>query len=270
MFNHHTLHHGHTGKSGGIHPYFELLHITKGEAELEWMGLEFAAPSPSLFLLTPNTPHRLIRPKPPVGFWYIEIDMEEDEPLVSLEQAVSWNRLQQSLDYASADMRSIRRMIDELIDSMDSGKENRGDYDEQILLLDIRKTVRLIQNYLLSGRTAQAEENDRSAQDFVRSLMRYMETNYYEYVDLSLLSNRVHLNSSYLVRAFKRETGVTPMQYLNKLRLSAAMSYLVNTSMGIEQIAEATGFNSIHYFSRLFKRKHGVSPQMWRTMQQKR
>ena len=59
------------------------------------------------------------------------------------------------------------------------------------------------------------------------------------------------------------------MQYLNKLRLSAAISYLVNTEMGVQQIAEATGFNSIHYFSRLFKRKYGSSPQQWRLANRK-
>ncbi|WP_379211152.1 helix-turn-helix transcriptional regulator [Paenibacillus sp. GCM10012303] len=72
------------------------------------------------------------------------------------------------------------------------------------------------------------------------------------------------INPSYLVRAFKNEAGVTPMHYLNKLRLSAAVSYLANTEMGIQQIAESTGFNSLHYFSRLFKQKFGCSPSQWR------
>jgi transcriptional regulator GlxA family with amidase domain len=54
------------------------------------------------------------------------------------------------------------------------------------------------------------------------------------------------------------------MQYLSNLRLSAATSFLIHTEMGIQQIAEETGFNSIHYFSRLFKRTYGVSPQQWR------
>ncbi|MFC3770127.1 helix-turn-helix domain-containing protein [Paenibacillus sp. GCM10012303] len=51
---------------------------------------------------------------------------------------------------------------------------------------------------------------------------------------------------------------------LSRLRLSAATSYLIHTGMSIQQISEETGFNSIHYFSRLFKQTYGVSPQQWR------
>jgi transcriptional regulator GlxA family with amidase domain len=98
----------------------------------------------------------------------------------------------------------------------------------------------------------------------IKELTRYMEVNYYLPTDLEQLANKVHLEKSYLGRAFKQAAGVSPMQYLNRLRLHAAISYLANTKMPVQQIAEATGFNSIHYFSRLFKQKYGCSPLEWR------
>lgn len=274
-FNRHTLPPGHTGKSGGIHPYCELLHITEGQAVLEWMGCEYAAPSPSLFLLTPNTPHQLVRFRQPVQFWYIELDVTPADSFPTVEQAIRWNRLQESLDYDSADMRGMRQTLDALHTSLAlKGRGGRGsgfdpgEYDEEIALLDIRKALRLIRNCLLRADKLPASvRGDKTTKDFIQSLMRHMESSYCEPIDLASLSGRVHLNSSYLVRAFKQETGVTPMQYLNRLRLSAAISYLANTEMGIQRIAEATGFNSIHYFSRLFKLKFGMSPQQWRMAQ---
>ncbi|WP_397386579.1 helix-turn-helix domain-containing protein [Paenibacillus roseipurpureus] len=63
---------------------------------------------------------------------------------------------------------------------------------------------------------------------------------------------------------FKEMSGKTPFQYLNELRMNAAVSYLHESDLSIEHIAMASGFSSIHYFSRLFKQKFGVSPTGWR------
>jgi transcriptional regulator GlxA family with amidase domain len=197
------------------------------------------------------------------------MDIGDQDACPTIEQAVHWNRLQIEADYDSDELRPIKQTLDALSLSLEYKHRGSSDYDEEIVKLDVRKTIRLIHNCLRNRLRTAAETNDKTNREFIQTLMRHMETSYYEPIDLTALSNRVHLNSSYLVRAFKHETGVTPMQYLNKLRLSAAISYLVNTEMGVQQIAEATGFNSIHYFSRLFKRKYGMSPQQWRLAQRK-
>lgn len=268
-FNQHTLHAGYKGKSGGIHPYFEILYVTQGQAVLEWMGGAYAVPSPSLFVLTPNTPHRLVDFRMPFEFGYIELDLPDGEACPDVEQAVRWNRLQQEADYESEELRPLRHTLEALSLSLSLKLAGSRLYDEEVVRLDIRKTFRLIGTVLSNRLQLDSGERDRSGREFIQTLMRHMETSYYETIDLAALSKRVHLNASYLVRAFRQETGVTPIQYLNKLRLSAAISYLVNTEMSVQQIADATGFNSIHYFSRLFKRKYGSSPQQWRLANRK-
>lgn len=255
-----------TGKSGGIHPYGEMLYVTEGETVLEWMGRDYEAPSPSLFLLTPDTPH-LLRFLSPLSFWYLELDVGEPDAFVPVEQAIAWNRLQKTADYGSAELRHIKQTLDALTVSLMNRKSDIA-FGEEIALLDIRKTLLLIRRHF-QGSPQAAEEQDLTTKQSIQWLIRQMETNYYEPLDLTALARRVHLNPSYLVRAFKSEAGVTPMFYLNKLRLSAAVSYLANTEMGIQQIAESTGFNSIHYFSRLFKQKFGCSPRQWRENQQR-
>lgn len=262
-FNHHTLHPGNEGKSGGIHPYYEMLHIMNGQGILEWMGVEYEISSPSLFLLTPNTPHWLVRIYEPIDFCYIELDIWDCASFPSVEQAIIWNRLQGKADYDSADMQCLKQTLEALNVSLECKYRSNIYYDEEIALLDIKKAIRLVHNYLRVHSTG-SKPADKTTRDSVQMLMRYMESNYYNPIDLTDLSSMVHLTSSYLVRAFKNETGDTPMHYLNKLRLNAAISYLANTEMRIKQIAEATGFNSIHYFSRLFKLKYGISPQQWR------
>lgn len=271
-FNQHTLEPGHTGRCGGIHSACELLYFTKGQAVLEWMGCEYAAPSPSLFLLTPNTPHHLVRYRPPVQFWYIELSDVPVEAFPTVEQAICWNRFQERADYDGPDLQAVRQMLDMLDASLPKklrGVRRRSPafYDEEIVLLDIRKTLRLIHNYMRTTKQPASKHDCKSTRELILDLKRHMESNYCEPLDLAALSGKAHLHPAYLVRAFKQEIGVTPLQYLNGLRLSAATSYLANSEMGIQRIAEATGFNSIHYFSRLFKQKFGRSPQQWRIAQ---
>lgn len=69
-------------------------------------------------------------------------------------------------------------------------------------------------------------------------------------------------------RVFRQHTGLPPNQYLLNLRIHKAKALLGNSRMPVKEIAEATGFDSIYYFSRLFKQKTGMAPIQWRSPQQ--
>lgn len=75
-------------------------------------------------------------------------------------------------------------------------------------------------------------------------------------------------NSGYskyhFIRLFKEATGQTPIEYRIRLRLENACSLLRSTSYSMHEIAEAIGFSDPAYFSRLFKKNIGKSPQAYR------
>jgi transcriptional regulator GlxA family with amidase domain len=59
---------------------------------------------------------------------------------------------------------------------------------------------------------------------------------------------------------FKKYTGISPGQYHLQLRLIRAKELLISTDQSIKEISYDLGFQSIYYFSRIFKNKLGVSP----------
>jgi AraC-like DNA-binding protein len=79
-------------------------------------------------------------------------------------------------------------------------------------------------------------------------------------LDFKELAASLNLGYSYFRKMFKKHTGVSPGQYHLHLRLMRAKELLLSTDMPIKQVAYETGFESIHYFSRLFKSKMGVPP----------
>ena len=96
----------------------------------------------------------------------------------------------------------------------------------------------------------------------------------YEYViehytdpDISLpsISKETGLSESYIRRAFFAKMNVTPIKYINGLRVEKAKKMLTESNFSVSEIALATGFEDQFYFSRVFKRSVGVSPRGFRS-----
>lgn len=88
-----------------------------------------------------------------------------------------------------------------------------------------------------------------------------------EVIALPAWARAVGLNPVYFGRVFKRETGVRPMAWLNERRLQKACQLLAGTTWSVTQIAEACGFASPYYFSRVFRGAFGQPPLRYRRSQ---
>lgn len=87
-------------------------------------------------------------------------------------------------------------------------------------------------------------------------------------LDMEKLAKQLPMGYSSFRKSFKRITGESPNQYHLNLRLERAKSLLDTTILNINEVAEQTGFESVFYFSKLFKKKNGVSPKHYRENQE--
>lgn len=266
---------------GGTHPFYEILCITSGEMTLEFMNESFRSGSRTLFLIPDNIPHQLYKHSDSAEYWYLELEkgtgpLAEAASFLSVGEAIAWNRKQCGDEALSSSVPGLAELIASTADSIAATMNNdslsrHGELRERIVLHDVSKLFLQITAALQQHRQLDAvnpEPADANPnKELVQDLMQYMETAYLHEVKLQMLASRAHLDSSYLIRLFKGHTGTTPYQYLQELRMNAAKSYLTNTSMTVKDIAEANGFPSIHYFSRQFKKRYGISPSQWRQAQ---
>ncbi len=93
---------------------------------------------------------------------------------------------------------------------------------------------------------------------------QYIKTNYKERITVRDVAQMAHVSESYAYRVLKRGTGLSPIQFINHLRLEEAKRLLVTTNKTVETISHEVGFSSQKYFSRMFKERCGSTPSAFR------
>jgi len=99
-----------------------------------------------------------------------------------------------------------------------------------------------------------------ASQPWVSKIVKILENDLETFHSLNSLSEQVFVHPAYLSRAFKAKTGLTVSEYQLKMKLSNALSQLLNTSLTISDISFRNGFYDDAHFIRSFKSLYGVAP----------
>lgn len=87
-----------------------------------------------------------------------------------------------------------------------------------------------------------------------------------EDIDVDALAEKACVTKPYLIRLFKRDFGVSPLQYVNRKKVERAQLLLLTEDMAVKEVAYRLGFGDHSYFIRLFKKVTGRTPQEYRMM----
>lgn len=126
-------------------------------------------------------------------------------------------------------------------------------------LFSVEDTLAHIEAALVGKRKLGSE-----AQRLVRRAMAYLHEHYAEPLSRDDLARHVGMSNDYLTYCFRKELGTTPIAYLNRYRINQAKLLLAGGQKSITAVALAVGFSDSGYFSRVFRREVGVSPEVYR------
>lgn len=99
----------------------------------------------------------------------------------------------------------------------------------------------------------------------VEQIMNYIEDHYSEKISLDQIAENMYLSPFYISRIFKSETGNAPIRYLINIRLEKAKELLEGGYEGsIQEVAAQVGYDDAYHFSKLFKKRYGISPSQAR------
>jgi AraC-like DNA-binding protein len=94
--------------------------------------------------------------------------------------------------------------------------------------------------------------------------LRYMKENLENPLDLAACAREAGLSKYHFARAFKRHFGMTPMLFLQLLRVNRAKDLLLREDLNLGEIASMTGFTEQRRFTKAFKKLTGVGPKAYR------
>jgi len=96
----------------------------------------------------------------------------------------------------------------------------------------------------------------------VRDAIIFIHLNYQHAITLNDVAKEVNLSKEYLCRLFKKETDLQMFRYLSILRMKRAALLIAENPdrTYVREVAAAVGFDDQFYFTRIFKKYHGVSP----------
>ena len=101
-------------------------------------------------------------------------------------------------------------------------------------------------------------------QEILESAKGYINNNYNNDISLSDVAGYVYLSTSHFARAFKKQYGISPIQYLLGIRIEKAKTLLEETNLKVGDIASSVGFSAQQRFNDIFKKHLGVSPSEYR------
>ncbi|TVY10374.1 helix-turn-helix domain-containing protein [Paenibacillus cremeus] len=95
-------------------------------------------------------------------------------------------------------------------------------------------------------------------------IARYIQNHYHQDITLQEIASHFYLSREYISRKFKQEFGVNLSDYISGIRMDKAKLLLLNPHLRISQVAEMVGYDDEKYFSKVFKKMVGVSPNEYR------
>lgn len=138
-------------------------------------------------------------------------------------------------------------------------RENVPFAADQLLKLRLEMfLITLVQDRI---KLVNSEDRDGADSHNFGEIQKYIHEHYTEKISLDNICFLFGTNKTTLCSSFKKQFGTTVLNYVNTLRIKDAKAYLRKKELTVTQISEKLGFNSIHYFCRVFKKTVGQSPK---------
>lgn len=243
-----------------LHNELEILYFVKGVYEVYGLRQNFQIKSPMVYIVPPNEIHSVR-------------SLCEDGRYLSLAVETSAISMNQDHFFQKSFVEPLHTgnlSFPRVFRSSDPGFPELSAYLEKLMqikendpayrLRRFQYTIGLCAELMPYCDIVQKYNNDREGSEIARRCVIYMYENYYNRLSLAELADYIHIHPNYLCSVFKKSTGLTVMEYLNRIRMERAREFLQKGDLTIGQVAERCGYQSISAFQRTFKTHTGTTP----------
>jgi len=223
-----------------FHINYEILFVSSGSISLSTNGVKFTLSKNTLCVIPPYTPH--------------------------------------ITEYHNADVKRIvfdSLYIDKYIKSIPpefkTAVSISGKSDTDEIISSLIEEITLYQGesayiylYKLISRSATTKPDNTEQEKLIFRLIRYIELNIKGKLSLDAIADEFGVTKFHICRLFKKELGITPVEYITFSKIHNSVKRLKNTNHTITRISNSLSFYSPKYFTKIFKNYFGISPSEFR------
>lgn len=251
------------------HDFRELVIVVRGEARQRLQGRAYAVMTGDVYILHDRSRHYFydIRELELINVMYDPTRLPL--PLGALRQLPGYSALfllephyRQRHQFASrlrltpGALEEARRLGGDMIREVEAGLPGRG----VLLLARLLELMTFLARQYARNRTSAGQELLRLGE-----VIGDLERNFTRPWSIDEMCRMAHMSRSTFLRSFRRALGQTPVDFLVERRLEAARRLLRDTDRSITEIALECGFSDSNYFARVFRRRTGQTPSVYRT-----
>ncbi|PYI54372.1 AraC family transcriptional regulator [Paenibacillus flagellatus] len=259
---------------GERHNFWEFLYVDKGEVEITTEFATFHLKQGDMVFYSPNEFHSLrCNRKTPPNIFIVSFDCKSEAMRFFTHKTVRLGDEERRLLSLLIEEGNKLFAMPVAIPSRLSGdrrpkhpltrKEKPEFGAEQLIKMYLEMLfIRLIR----LNRTAPAKvkltpiTKENEQRELVKRILDYLDAHLPENPSVDELCAEFALSRTQLRAVFREHTGCGVAEYVGRLRIERAKTYIREETSNVTEIAERLGFSSIHYFSRQFKKATGMSP----------
>lgn len=244
-----------------FHEHLEFLYIVTGKASIECGSTTITASAGDLIVVNSNELHYGTSLSPDLYYYALIADISllhsqsVDAAETKFITPITQNRLllQNYIGDDSKVSSCMLTIVNEL-------EQREFGYE-----LAIKSELYRLLTLLLRGHVATVLTQDEYAErmkniERFAPVFQHIEQHYKEELSVDRLAGMANLSRYHFSRLFKELSGHTVTEYITMTRLGKADYLLRHSPLTVSEVAAATGFNDIYYFSRTFKKHKKVSP----------
>ena len=144
-------------------------------------------------------------------------------------------------------MRTIQRIVNEM--------EHKGPHYRYLVVMYYAELLILLYRYMHETYLSICTN------ELLKKAVCYIRHNYQTDININDIAEYASISERYLRKLFSQNLNLSPLDYLNQIRINKSIELLKNTEKSVKEVCFLCGFQSRQYFSRIFKQQMGLSPR---------